>query len=391
MYISLNEIKTLTLDTVKRLVDSKIPEGKLIDYKESLSVFTSDEKKEFLADVSSFANAEGGNLIYGVKEVDGIPTDICGFKVDSIDAEILKLENLIRDCTDPRVQGTLINYITLDNGQFVLVIYIPKSFNPPHVVKIGNHWKFYSRNSKGKYQLDVSELKSIISLSSNVQERIRDFRLERISRIKNRDLQIPISDEPKFIYHIVPLVSSTSNTVVDLAKFERANFKYELFYNLPKIYNYEGILIHNHQEGYNADLYVQIFRSGAIEVYASYLHNRDKQLVPRNSFEKELIEQIPNYISVIKYFELTMPLVIFLTVLDIKGYKIGLYEYENMREMYNRPFTLNDLLLPEVYIDDAALTNLPLALKPLFDPIWNAAGHPQSPNFNTSGEWTVKG
>ena len=34
--------------------------------------------------------------------------------------------------------------------------------------------------------------------------------------------------------------------------------------------------------------------------------------------------------------------------------------------------------------------NLPLTLKPLFDPIWNAAGHPQSPNYNDKGEWTVK-
>lgn len=390
MYISLNEIKFLNIEIVKRFVDSKIPEGKLIDYKEILSVFTGDEKKEFLADVSSFANADGGNLIYGVKEVDGIPTDISGFQVDSIDAEILKLENLIRDCTDPRIQGVLIKSITLDDGRFVMAVYIPKSFNPPHVVKIGSHWKFYSRNSKGKYQLDVSELKSIITLSSNVQERIRNFRLERISRIKNRDLQIPISDKPKFVYHIIPFVSFMSNTVIDLAQFERANFKYDLFYNLPKIYNYEGILIHNHQEGYNADLYVQIFRSGVIEVYTSYLHNADKKIVYRNSFEKELIEQIPNYLSVINYFGLTTPLVIFLTVLDIKNYKMGLYEYERMLEMYNRPFIQNDLLLPEVYIDDTALENLPKALKPLFDPIWNAAGHPQSPNFNSNGEWTVK-
>jgi hypothetical protein len=61
-----------------------------------------------------------------------------------------------------------------------------------------------------------------------------------------------------------------------------------------------------------------------------------------------------------------------------------------MREMYNHTFVLNDLFLPEVYIDDAALEHLPLSLKPLFDPIWNAAGHPQSPNFNDKGEWNLK-
>lgn len=390
MYISLNEIKTLTLDTVKRLVDSKIPEGKLIDYKESLSVFTSDEKKEFLADVSSFANAEGGNLIYGVKEVDGIPTDICGFKVDSIDAEILKLENLIRDCTDPRVQGVLINYTTLDNGQFVLAIYIAKSFNPPHVIKIGSHWRFYSRNSKGKYQLDVSELKSIISLSSSLQERIRNFRLERISMIKNRDLQIPISDEPKFIYHLIPLSSFATDTSINLKDFELGKIRYDLFYDFYKIFNFEGFLAHNHQTGYNADLYIQIFRNGTIEVYNSRLHDQSKKIIYRNGFEQELIKEIPKYIFAINSLGINFPVLLFLSILDIKDYRIGLNSYERERAIQNRSFIQNDLILPEVLLNEDSFSNLPLALKPLFDPIWNAAGHPQSPNFNSKGEWTVK-
>lgn len=390
MYISSDEIKTLTLDTVKRLIENKVQEGKIIDYKESLSVITNDDKKEFLADLASFANGDGGNLIYGVKEVDGIPTDICGFNVDSIDAEILKLENLIRDCTDPRVQGVLINYTTLDNGQFVLAIYIAKSFNPPHVIKIGSHWRFYSRNSKGKYQLDVSELKSIISLSSSLQERIRNFRLERISMIKNRDLQIPISDEPKFIYHLIPLSSFATDTSINLKDFELGKIRYDLFYDFYKIFNFEGFLAHNHQTGYNADLYIQIFRNGTIEVYNSRLHDQSKKIIYRNGFEQELIKEIPKYIFAINSLGINFPVLLFLSILDIKDYRIGLNSYERERAIQNRSFIQNDLILPEVLLNEDSFSNLPLALKPLFDPIWNAAGHPQSPNFNSKGEWTVK-
>ena len=389
MYISLSEIKTSNLEIIKRLVDNKIQEGKLIDYKESLSVLTGDEKKEFLADVSSFANTEGGNLIYGVKEVDGIPTDICGFKVDSIDTEILKLDNLIRDCTDPRVQGTLINYITLESGQFVLVICIPKSFNPPHVVKYGSHWRFYSRNSAGKYQLDVAELKSIINLSSTVQERIRNFRLERISRIKNRELPIPISDEPKFIYHLIPLSSFATDTSIDLAKFERSDLRYKFFNELTKIYNYDGIFIHNSDGTCPADWYMQIFRSGCLEIFNSRVHHPDAKIIHQTSFEKDLIDCIRDNKTVFDFFGLDYPLLIFHTVLDIREYRIA--PNSAIRDIGNRQFTQNEFLLPDILLIESHLDNLPLALKPLFDPIWNAAGYAQSPNFNIKGEWTVKG
>ena len=77
-------------------------------------------------------------------------------------------------------------------------------------------------------------------------------------------------------------------------------------------------------------------------------------------------------------------------MIDIEGYKIRLNEFEHMREWQNRPLNPNDLILPEVMLNDESLENLPFTLKPLFDPIWNAAGHPQSPNFNPKGEWKIK-
>lgn len=43
-------------------------EGKTLEFKE-MQLGTSDgDKKEFLADVTSFANTSGGHLIFGIKE-----------------------------------------------------------------------------------------------------------------------------------------------------------------------------------------------------------------------------------------------------------------------------------------------------------------------------------
>jgi predicted HTH transcriptional regulator len=59
------------------------------------------ERKEFLADASSFANADGGHLIYGMKEQSGVAIELCGLDVDG-DAVISALESRIRDGISPR-------------------------------------------------------------------------------------------------------------------------------------------------------------------------------------------------------------------------------------------------------------------------------------------------
>jgi len=302
MFFTLNEIKNINEENINSLKENQVAESKHLEYKLILPSEKYDDKKEFLADLSSFANSDGGTIIYGIREDKGIPTEISGMQIENPDAEILRLENLLRTSIEPRIIGTYFHPLKLSSGKYLIVVHIPKSFNQPHAVNFQGHWRFYSRNSAGKYPLEVSELRSLMTLSSTVRERIRNFRIERISRIKNGDLQIPISNEPKFIYHMIPLSSFSTDTIIDLAKFERANFKYELFYNLPKLFNYEGILIHNHKETYNADMYIQIFRNGTIEVFASYLHKADKKIIFRNGFEKEMIDHIPHYLSVIKFF-----------------------------------------------------------------------------------------
>jgi predicted HTH transcriptional regulator len=51
---------------IESLVTNEVPEGRTIEYKQALPGGNDVAKKEFLADVSSFANASGGDLLYGV-------------------------------------------------------------------------------------------------------------------------------------------------------------------------------------------------------------------------------------------------------------------------------------------------------------------------------------
>ena len=88
----LHEITYADLD---QFVQEKRPEGKSLDYKRDSYGGKDDDKKELLKDVSSFANTQGGDLIIGVDEEQGLPTSIPGVAVGDIDKEKLRLEEII--------------------------------------------------------------------------------------------------------------------------------------------------------------------------------------------------------------------------------------------------------------------------------------------------------
>lgn len=61
----------ISLDDLKQLRNNVVSEGKTIEYKQQLPTNSDGDRKEFLADISSFANASGGDLIFGITEENG--------------------------------------------------------------------------------------------------------------------------------------------------------------------------------------------------------------------------------------------------------------------------------------------------------------------------------
>ena len=70
---------------LKALVDNQVHEGEKIEYKRDLFGSSDSERKEFLKDVSSFANTAGGDLLIGVESKDGLPIRYPGVVVSNED------------------------------------------------------------------------------------------------------------------------------------------------------------------------------------------------------------------------------------------------------------------------------------------------------------------
>jgi len=197
-------LEEVTEEDLQALLREQVPEGKEIDYKETVHA-DHGAVREFLADLTSFANTAGGHLLVGMKATNGVPTELIGVSGMPADALISRLESAARDAIEPRLPGVLMHSVRLHSGTEAIVIRIPRSYALPHVVKHQGHWRFYGRNSNGKYQLDVAEVGALFARSQGLAERVRDFRVERLAAIVGGQAALLLEDGPKLVLHVIPL------------------------------------------------------------------------------------------------------------------------------------------------------------------------------------------
>lgn len=384
MPLSHKALPAITEADLQALVEGqkdKDRESKRIDYKESLLLNSPEDKKEFLADVSSFANASGGDLILGVKEQSGIPTAICGLGAINPDAEVLRIENLIRDGIEPRIPGIEIRPVSLRANGFVIIIRIPKSWALPHVVNHQKRWRFYSRNSAGKYPLDVNELRALFALSETSAEQIRNFRAERLNMIVAGETPIALAEYPKFVLHLVPLRAFEPSVRFDMSPLESM-----LSLITPIVgggaslgfrHNFDGYLTYIPPHQGRSISYLQIFRNGCIEaVEAEMLRPKNgKGKIPGSYMAEELSAALGRFLSVQKTLGVTPPLFVMLSLMGVSGYTMVVGPDVSIGP--DQFIEKDMLLIPEVMVE--SFENDPMeVMKPLFDIIWNAAGFPRS-------------
>ena len=377
-------IDEITEEDLQELISNNVQEGKKIDYKLQLIGSTRDDKKELLADVSSFANASGGHLIFGINEEEGMAKELVGISNIDADAEKLRLDNIIRDGIKPRIFGISIRAIKINNGNFIFIIYIPNSWSKPHVVESNCNWRFYSRHSAGKYPLDIYEVKSLFLSSDTIVEKIKNFRHERISNIiaGETPIELDYEKESYLIFHLVPLNSFEINSKYDFIDLLNSNSIAPINSNgYRPIINFDGILSYftSRSNLSKADTYLQLFRNGIIEaVDTSLLNYKNKDIygIPSISFKKEINEMLSRGLIIYKKYQIPPPFFLIISLIGIKNYVIVTDPYDT-RTLLNgfrrRPIDRDNLLLPEVLIDDYKI-DINKSLKIVFDSLWNAAG-----------------
>jgi predicted HTH transcriptional regulator len=154
---------------IQRLIAAGIGESPYIDYKQESYGDGGDDRSEFLADVSSFANTLGGDLIIGVAEAKGLPTALRPLMGDC-DAEMRRLEQIALTGLEPRIRNLRIRAVPIAAGGHVIIVRVPRSFIPPHRVIARNSNRFWARAGTTKYQPNVEQLRHLFNISPTASE-----------------------------------------------------------------------------------------------------------------------------------------------------------------------------------------------------------------------------
>ncbi len=374
---------------LQELIDVGVPEGLNVEYKRELYDNTDADKKEVLKDITSFANSSGGHLIIGVEEEQGLPTNIRGIGGVDVDAAIQRIENLIRDGVEPRMVGVRIKSVPLQNGDRALLLRIPKNWNPPHRVSVRNHNRFYLRNSAGAHEASVEELRQMFGASTKLEERIRDFRIERIDKIKYGNIGFAMAAGPMLDLHIVPLASLGGGARVDLEQALQLHRSFRPIgtdRGFTPRFNFDGFC--NFRAGQSCHGYTQIFRNGILEAsYVGIAREREGKLCLIGSdFGRKIFDVLPDYVGGLGALGVPMPFVVMLTLTEIRGsFLISQANpwFEELQQIQR-----DDLPLPEIVINDFGTPeDYQRAMRPALDVLRNAAGYSGCNFFNEEGHW----
>jgi Schlafen, AlbA_2 len=270
--IPLEQIDAAQLEALR--ADS-VREGRQLDYKEILPGNSDDDKREFLSDVTSFANAAGGDLIFGVREQRdaGKPTGeidtIVGLTGLNLDAERLRLQAMILDGVAPRMPPVNFHEIRRESDPPCLLLRVSPSWAGLHMVTYKNLSRFYSRTSGGKYQLDVHEIRAGFVTAETAFERLRRFRIERVASALALEAPVPIAAGPKLILHALP-VNILEEVWIRVLSMQEDKVAFAIApITVPPTtwrFNLDGFVAHTLSGDLSRQCYTQLFRHGGIEV-----------------------------------------------------------------------------------------------------------------------------
>lgn len=195
---------------LQRLVDVRASESMRLDFKQMLPLTEGrdpdlDASRRFCRDVSAFANTDGGDLVYGMREERGEAVEVNGLVCADQEKYKSKLEDILKDHVEPRIGRVRLRFVPLQSGRLALVLRVPRSLEAPHGVKAGGAWDFYGRRSAGNYAMSVSEIRAAFTRTQDWREGILRWHRARVDLYEAGEGVAQVAGDCRVYVHVVPL------------------------------------------------------------------------------------------------------------------------------------------------------------------------------------------
>lgn len=380
---------------VDQLITDQVPESRDLEYKRELPGDSLDSKKEFLADVSSFANAAGGYILFGIDDrrdqnghATGLPASASGLKSLNTQSDQQRLENMIQTGIEPRIEGIRFKWIPGFSKGPLLTMRVPQSWQPPHAVVLGRpSLRFYSRNSTGKHPLGLEEIRALYVQSERLPEQIRTFHASRLGKIVADQAPVPMVDGPLLVLHVVSVDAMRRRTTFTMAQLEDCAEQ-------ERLTPYGGSGVFRGVDGltkcfpWNSDRqhkYIHLFRDASVESVSALPVSDQGSKIGGIYLQSEISKALPAYISYQGVLGLPPPFAVFVTLVRASALTIISGDrFEDGRFFDGKLHAIGREIVafPEFLVEALSQDLRPL-LMPIFDMIWQSSGWRKSPS---SGE-----
>lgn len=140
-------LKLETKADLEALCVGSVKESLQLEYKASDAVDKKNDAKkiEMARDVSAFANADGGQIVYGMTEDDHEPADL-DQGVDAKTYPEIWFEQVLQQHITPAIPGLRIRHVPLSATNVAVVIDVPATRGDPHRVSDGRYYRRHNFN-----------------------------------------------------------------------------------------------------------------------------------------------------------------------------------------------------------------------------------------------------
>lgn len=396
MLITPERFNEVNQDFLESLIENGIEENIHLDYKEQLG-----NNAEIAKDLSSFANNDGGNIIYGMREINNKPTEIIPINQPNLRE---KFDQIARNGIDPSLDIRILPIdvdIEGNEGQ-VFLIYIPRKY--PILHQAVRRGKYYKRTEFTSSPMSNFEIETAFNLAYNYEERINTLYQKRLNNLNSGEYHVSIPSPTRMLIHMISIDALNVNESMNL----------EIVFNNFKDYlrppgctlgrkierNLLGLLVSCGPDPFTDNYvgYVQLYRIGMIEAINSSLLKPTTQLHGKHYnnpvkklgmwfLEKEIIDSCKMYLKTLEKVGVGLPIYLYLSFTHMKYYKISLVPYKSSFINSDSDVAKKDeILLPRIKIDSFGI-NFEEKLKTSFDIFWNVFNQSGSRNYDENGRF----
>jgi len=382
------------------LCEEGCPESQTLEFKRELPGKLEQDKHELCKDVVALANAEGGDLVYGIEEKDGVANKIVSISTEDGDATERRIRQVLDAGIEPKIHGLRIQQISVSEG-YVLILRVPASYDGPHCIRTDKNSKqqrrFVMRNGTMISDMSYDQIRGAFDRTATLAEQARRFIATRRELIAKGETPVPLKSGPQLVVHLVPISGLAGRLAVDLMPIYKNGmheFTGSFWRNsFSSTFNFDGLVIHTNdmgEDGYHG--YNHIFRIGALEDIRHGVvrfgdgvkESTDDKLVGASLMSKFFYNSLKRRIENLKSLGFSGPALFGLGILNVKGYKLHI-EIDTLHDLYHRSSKTVDhqhLVPSEVWIEDIDTVDIDSIIRPLLDTLWQAFGIEHCPYFD---------